>query len=414
MKSMKNLQSGMALITSLVLVSLSIMVGVSAFQSSHVEEVASGGQRSAASALMAAEFGAAEKIQGFTASDLAAMSTCGGVESYSSFNSVNNSQDDTVGYYYYWCKSASDDSVTLKVKGESGGVDRYVQAVYILPDGFVLPPINLPANIDSFEAPTSGSLIVEGLSNPSIDGGYYPAITTNGQQELIESEISDKNMDNYFGGIADSVGDSILNDPDLFYIFVSMLKEYAIAQGNDVGVVDNKTDLGDVDNPRITYATGTDVNGNNSGAGILLVEGDYGTSGTPEFDGLVIVLGSNFDLTGGGNGGVEGSVIVSPMTLNDNYYYEDIDGDSQPDTIYDDKGTPFDDTDDTVVSMSYGDISVTSNGGGNAAFSHNQPYLDMAFDLMPANAQDFWQFNNISPYSDPRLDDWTELNADGV
>lgn len=406
MKNTKGAQSGMALITSLVLVSLSIMVGVSAFQSAHIEEAASGGQRSAASALMAAEFGASEKIQEFTASDLTSMSLCGGAESYSTFNSVNNSQNDTSGYYFYWCKSASDDSVILKVKGESGGVNRYVQAVYVLPDGFVLPPINLPANIDSFEAPTSGSLIVEGLSNPSVDGGYYPAITTNGQQAMVESEISDNNMDNYFGGISDTVGDSILNDPNLFYIFVSMLKQYAIDQGNSVGVVDNSTDLGDIDNPQITYATGADVNGNNSGAGILLVEGDYGTSGTPNFDGLVIVLGNNFDLTGGGRGGVDGSVIVAPMTLDDSHVFIDSDSDGLPDTIHDSDGN--------VVNMSYGDIAITSNGGGNAAFSHNQPYLDMAFDLMPTNAQEFWQFNNISPYSEPRLSHWTEVNADGV
>ncbi|MFO7908306.1 MAG: PilX N-terminal domain-containing pilus assembly protein [Pirellulaceae bacterium] len=118
--------------------------------------------------------------------------------------------------------------------------------------------------------------------------------------------------------------------------------------------------------PQITYFDGdVSMGGNVSGAGIMIVRGDLTWTGTPAFDGLIVVLGGSADFTGGGKGGANGSLILT-----------DLDGGDDPevDLIWgqEDKGT----------------------GGGNQSWAANCTYLQEVSGLLADDTiRDMWEIN---------------------
>ncbi len=74
----------------------------------------------------------------------------------------------------------------------------------------------------------------------------------------------------------------------------------------------NYTFLDSEGGPRFTYIEGdARVSGSASGAGILVVDGNLEWRGTPDFQGLIVVLGGEFKISGGGGGDTAGSIIVA-------------------------------------------------------------------------------------------------------
>jgi Tfp pilus assembly protein PilX len=71
---------------------------------------------------------------------------------------------------------------------------------------------------------------------------------------------------------------------------------------------------GTVTNPVINVVTG-DLNVTNlTGAGILLVEGNASFSGRPNYDGVILIVGKgNVTMSGGGNGVVDGAMLVANL-----------------------------------------------------------------------------------------------------
>lgn len=71
---------------------------------------------------------------------------------------------------------------------------------------------------------------------------------------------------------------------------------------------------GTVTNPVINVVTG-DLNVTNLvGAGILLVEGNASFSGRPNFDGIILIIGTgNISMSGGGNGVIDGAMLVANL-----------------------------------------------------------------------------------------------------
>jgi hypothetical protein len=68
--------------------------------------------------------------------------------------------------------------------------------------------------------------------------------------------------------------------------------------------------------PRFTFIDGNaSVSGGTTGAGIMVVNGNLDWAGTPDFKGLIVVLGGSFTISGGGGGDTVGSIIVA-NTLN--------------------------------------------------------------------------------------------------
>lgn len=391
---MKTKQKGMALVVTLSLMTMALILGVSSMQSSILDEASAGTNRAAANAFMAAEYGAAELLELHGSTSPSSLSSCSPVPSVGGFQTVGNIQDNTVSYQYEVCREGSD-FIRVTVDGVASDVKRRLQAKIKITsptsDFSDLSAINFPTKLSNFEAPSSNSFVVEGLVDDSFSGGFLPAIATDGQQAYLESKIGSGRMDNYFGGVSNEIGNSILADPNVFQEFVEMLKDYAIKQGRAFSSIDTtgnksgRTDLGSPENPKITYVTGNlEMSGSAGGAGILIVDGNYGTSGTPYFEGLVIVLGDTFGISGGGNGGLSGALVLSPMssvTINEEPVYE------------------------------YREAKVVTSGGGAANYAHDASALSSAFSLLPQQIQDFWMSNNNSIHNPPskRLESWREL-----
>jgi hypothetical protein len=79
----------------------------------------------------------------------------------------------------------------------------------------------------------------------------------------------------------------------------------------------NVTDMGNsqyggVGFPQVTYIEGNaEMGGDISGAGILMVYGNLIWNGTPNFQGLIVVLGGEFEVIGGGTGGNHAGSVVT-------------------------------------------------------------------------------------------------------
>jgi hypothetical protein len=53
---------------------------------------------------------------------------------------------------------------------------------------------------------------------------------------------------------------------------------------------------------------------NLTGAGILLVEGDASFSGRPNYDGIILFIGTgNVSMSGGGNGVIDGAMLIANL-----------------------------------------------------------------------------------------------------
>lgn len=385
---MNSRDRGVALASTLVIVSVAALVAVVGVQNSRFSESVAGANRASSAALMAAELGVAEAM---------------------GLIDVNNRVVDGVGtiegaqfdglVYEYATEDLGGSLIRVVAGGRAGqGIERALEVQVELVvlgadvDFGELSPLNFPGDVDGFQAPNSDSFLVEGVVEDSVDGGARPAIAVNSQEQAdyIFGEIQGVGRENnYTGGIepvlagGDDGGGSILSNPDKFSEFLGMLKAFAASDSSGQivsnvvtdGNPSSRTNLGTVDSPMITFVEGDfSAKGNVYGAGILVVEGNYGISGTPQFEGLVIVLGTTFGITGGGQGGLNGALVLAPM-----------------ETVLDDDG---------VESVVYSEANVVTSGGGNANYSYSAERLNMAFNMMPESLRDFWNENNDSLYQD--------------
>lgn len=153
----------------------------------------------------------------------------------------------------------------------------------------------------------------------------------------------------------------------------------------------------------ITYINGNhSMGGSDTGEGIMVVEGDLEWNGTPQFDGLIIVLGGNFDVAGGGQGGDgAGSVVVVDLEPKPS----DVQG-----SIADAISAGYTDVCSALADFGSGwpyytgDFGMEFNGGGTAEYAYGcQELWDAWKDLGVANdpddtanqslAQQLWQPN---------------------
>ncbi|WP_213458718.1 PilX N-terminal domain-containing pilus assembly protein [Thiocapsa sp.] len=80
----------------------------------------------------------------------------------------------------------------------------------------------------------------------------------------------------------------------------------------------SSVNIGSSGSEMVTVVRGNaEIKGNKAGAGILIVTGDLTWSGTPDFKGLVVVLGGDLTWNGGGNGGVRGSIYIANIDQSD-------------------------------------------------------------------------------------------------
>jgi hypothetical protein len=202
-----------------------------------------------------------------------------------------------------------------------------------------------PANI--FSQPSSNQYYVNGNDGSAPSGSppakagctpnqpAAPAIGTSatGVTDIDANLLGPPNRsDHYIGSTpSPSVQDDTTQlsggmyaNPSTLNNLVSMLADGADAtlnncsmngstyNGNTAACTPPAQGLGTVANPQITYVNGDFNMGNASGAGVLVVTGDFNVTGNGQFTGLVLIVGQGImNVNGGGNGTFYGSVFIA-------------------------------------------------------------------------------------------------------
>lgn len=204
------------------------------------------------------------------------------------------------------------------------------------PGDFPPPPISALNPLGTVAPGSSNSLSVIGECGPAV-------LTDENDDRTFIDAVRDDRIGNYEGGIQDiDPGDGFgdpWDDPAAIRAFVDgivgTLATPDVASpvfgvkyegegpysfnSETFGTRPNRIKpSGEIDmttgDPQITYFDGdVSMGGSVSGSGILIVEGDLSWTGTPAFDGLILVLGGSADFTGGGDGGTTGSLILTDL-----------------------------------------------------------------------------------------------------
>lgn len=258
------------------------------------------------------------------------------------------------------------------------------------PGEFPPPPIMGRGPINSVQAANSNSLFVDGECGPAV------LTSTPEDRDLFRAAVGEDRIGNYEGGIHDGEVGAPWDDPETISAFVDSIvptlgtpagpnasgvaytgeSSYSFTgQGNAGGSFGDRPEVDDngdfipgTGNPQITYFDGNvSMGGNVTGAGIMIVDGTLEWAGTPAFDGLILVLGGSFEISGGGQGGdFGGSLIVTNLT-----------------------GDP----------PQFGDLDFAWSGGGNQLFRAQcaalQDFADrlLTTDPQRQQARDMWETN---------------------
>lgn len=164
-------------------------------------------------------------------------------------------------------------------------------------------------DINSLAFPTSESFQIVGGN-----AGNDPAITAScetAQNQIIDAieaiPGNGKKTGNYVGGVAATEMGAPWSEITTVEEFRANLQATAnVTLTGPVTDTIGNTTYGTTSPfaPQITYINGdASFGGGISGAGILVVDGNLSWQGTPNFDGLILVLGGTFAVTGGGKGG---------------------------------------------------------------------------------------------------------------
>jgi len=218
---------------------------------------------------------------------------------------------------------------------------------------------------------------VSRLSLPSsqakfIGAGEVPDITvaTGDAEKFVNANTANGNVRE---GIPKGVFDRG-ESAEKFADFIDLLRRRADITLNDVGK--NNAVFGSVGNEKITFING-DVDTNNlSGAGILVVNGNYDGGGNPAFDGLLIVLG-NYTQKGGGGRDLNGALLVAP---------------------YD------------AGSMEFSPANIEFRGGGSNDFNFDEQALRTAFNLLDEEEQESWGGCSLSEIPSDGLFTWSLID----
>ncbi len=396
-------QQGVALILSLLLLFVLVVLGVSGFSNTHIQERSAGNARLQTQAFEAASAGANNAINFFDANhDLGEDELCGSLDHDGWYDADGNA------IFSDWVDMGTIGGATLKqrlycladdypcteeevgcVEGERPPRSQLfvLSRGEVVVDGDVVAQrdvevrlevgstggagdgcgaICFPAcNTGTLNFPTSNSFQVDGNGGPAIAAGCQSAA------DNITNAIRSNRIGNYLGGIAATAPGSPWDSPESVELFRQNLSASAIA-ANLAGTCqttcyspgnlsnNGNSTYGTAGDPQITYINGNaSFGGNISGAGILVVNGNLSWNGTPKFQGLILVLGGTFNVSGGGTGGDHGGSVVLLNHLGQ-------------------------------VNGEFGSASFNFTGGGNALYQFNCASLMAAQDLLDVAGQGMW------------------------
>lgn len=260
-------------------------------------------------------------------------------------------------------------TLDIEVEGRSddgSAIRQMSQSVFLMDFGEgasegSLAPLNFAGDVN-FDAPNSNSFQVDGSGGPAI------SLQDAANRDAVVNAIAEVGRaDNYDGPISDGGFGDPWDNPNSLNDFVTAIESEANLISGDHSVGGNSS----LDGVNVVDGN-MEFSGNAGGSGVLVVKGGLTTSGTPQFDGLIIVLGGSYTVTGGGSGGLEGSMFVSNLIGNNGNY-------------------------------EYGETSFQSSGGGTADFSYNFSALNAARDLLSQQARDLWHLEDPTGPSGPNI-----------
>lgn len=411
-------QKGLALILSLLLMFVLVILGVAGYNNTHVQERSAGNIRLQTVAFEAASAGANNAINYFDdhrddgdvpdqlcgATGHAGWYDAGTVEA-TGWVDMGTVGGATLSQRMYCLADAYPCSAVDEAAGLCTPLDRPVRSqLFVLSRGEVTidgdvvaqrdvevrlevgnpgggpgdgcTAICFPAcDLGTVEFPTSNAFQVDGNGQPAITAGCPEAA-----DEIIDA-IRANRIGNYFGGIEFAGPGSPWDSPAKVELFrLNLLAAATFAQGEGTcqtactlgggllsgPFVDNgNSSYGSVGDPQITYVEGdAEFGGGISGAGILVVNGNLNWNGTPNFQGLILVLGGTFEVIGGGTGGDHAGSVVLLNT----------DG------------------------ISFGEVNADFTGGGTALYKFDCNAMWAAWDLLDGAGKALWSPEcNVGP-----------------
>jgi hypothetical protein len=387
-------QKGVALVMGLILLLVSSFLALAAFQSGIFQERMASNQYNKAMAFMAAE-------QGGTAFLGAVRSGTLNVDQWNT-SVFADWQTDTGGVSYYRVAAVTPvgtagnmwdvmlDGVSRRSQTEPENLALSQLRIRIqrnIAGGGSAAAINLVGALGTFEVPNSNSFKVQGAANG-------PAVATVDTDDAvaIQTGLVDKGrLQNYTGGIGTRNFDDTLFRRDdgagtLLDLksFVDTLCLVPDARCGTTVPADTVT-KGDPNTPRTPQITVVRDNatlnftGNDKGAGLLVVEGNLVTNGTPSWDGIILVLGGSFNIVGGGNGGVNGTVYVLDINRSD-YTLKSPESVSFLSTSPEGNGSGGGQGGGN--SGQGGQGATQGGGGGNALYTHNCAQVKESLELV--------------------------------
>ncbi len=375
----KSRQQGVALFLGLVMLMILTVLGISSFQNSHIQERSAGNARLQSVAFEAAAAGATDALNFFDVNrDMAPDELCGslgheGWENPTAWVTMGSIGDATLRQRMYCLADEYPDAgggrparsqffVLSRGEISSGGEVVAQRDIEVRIDrgqngepGDGCGALCFPScNPGTMNFPNSNTFQVDGEDGFAITAGC-PAM-----QLAIDEGIRDSRIGNYVGGIGSTTPGSPWDSPanmELFRLEIQAVAQamhaipgqcqtgcYYPAGHTDMG----NNSYGSVGDEQITYIDGDAAFGGGiSGAGIILVNGNLAWNGTPNFQGLIIVLGGTYTMDGGGIGGDHGGSVVVL--------------DHPPGGIGD-----------------FGPSSFDNTGGGNALFQYDCAALEAA------------------------------------
>ncbi len=374
-------QHGAALVVGLILLLVSTLVAVAAFQGSQMQERMSSNQYNKTLSFMAAEQGAAVFLNGLTSN--------GGLE-----NSGWQNTHGDFGQYRWVIEDPEVNPVNVIVFGQSIQSETVLAESWLNLEVRALEPgpgrgaaINLVGPVDTFHVPNSNAFKVLGAD----DGPAIAVYDEKGATDIRDALKDEDRYHNYEGGVVFEKGTEQADGVEVDTMFRSQQEMQTFINAACDAARDDSpercgpelpagtvTSQGGPNSPRefqltvVTESTSIDFQGGEKGAGILVVAGDLATTGTPNWDGIILVLGGELRITGGGTGGVTGTIYVFDM---------DTDGAIEGWDFNDNESVSF-------INEPRQSQGGQSGGGGTAVYEHQCKYIDQSLDLLIATVGD--------------------------
>ena len=390
-------QRGVALVMGLVLLVVATLIAVVTMQSSTFQERMASNHHNKAVSFMAAEMGAAHILAELNAKGFDPE------EDETQWNVGDEGLPLPAGRDgWFWAEIANADPFRIAVFGVSRtqrAPPNLALTELNLEIGVLRTPgpstagspndaaINLVGNVKEFYAADSNAYKVTGHKEAGQPTGPAVGVSSDEARKDIEDELANMGevdgecpegprLCNYDGGIKKVDFDELFTDAEKMQAFVSAACIEAKDRCGSTPPADtiargSPSAKAAAMEHKLTVVTGDatgdnklDFSGGQQGAGLLIVQGNLETKGNPVWDGLIIVLGGTFEVKGGGNGGLNGSIFV--LNLN----------------------TPS--SDDWTVDPD--GVTWKTDGGGTAAYNHN---CDLVNEALLAS------FGPYDPLADP-------------